>query len=457
MKHITIKRSVSLAAAAVLCAGLLSGCSDGTNPGGKGGNDGEEITLTVTVNRKELGNPDIFKKYEDEHPNINISEQPVASNDTKLLAMITSGQAPDIIRVVGVDDLPAFVSRGLLMPLDDMVAQSEVLDLEDLYEVNSLFRFDGTTIGQGPLYGVVKDWSYDSGIWINKNVFNSAGIPLPEADKPYTYEEFAQIANRLVIKEGNTVKRVGFISASPISTLAEMKLASVGKSIWSEDFKSTTLTSADTRAAFEYWHDLQMSGAMASALYSVTDNRGYTYLANDQVGMVMCGYWMVGNLRQAGYSEDIFDKLMYIPGLSSSGGLEPFVLSATGASIFSDTQYPEEAYELWEYLMTAEDSSDYRAKLGFGIPAFKSKFDLLPKTTTLDQTVLATLDKEFEAYETKQLKVRTNPYISYTSLLGLFDRYYTPVLFGQSTLTDALASIDQETQLLISEGLDLIS
>lgn len=346
MKHITIKRSVSLAAAAVLCAGLLSGCSDGTNPGGKGGNDGEEITLTVTVNRKELGNPDIFKKYEDEHPNINISEQPVASNDTKLLAMITSGQAPDIIRVVGVDDLPAFVSRGLLMPLDDMVAQSEVLDLEDLYEVNSLFRFDGTTIGQGPLYGVVKDWSYDSGIWINKNVFNSAGIPLPEADKPYTYEEFAQIADRLVIKEGNTVKRVGFISASPISTLAEMKLASVGKSIWSEDFKSTTLTSADTRAAFEYWHDLQMSGAMASALYSVTDNIGYTYLANDQVGMVMCGYWMVGNLRQAGYSEDIFDKLMYIPGLSSSGGLEPFVLSATGASIFSDTQYPEEAYEL---------------------------------------------------------------------------------------------------------------
>lgn len=107
--------------------------------------------------------------------------------------------------------------------------------------------------------------------------------------------------------------------------------------------------------------------------------------------------------------------------------------------------------------MTAEDSSDHRAKLGFGIPAFKSKFDLLPKTTTLDQTVLATLDKEFEAYETKQLKVRTNPYISYTSLLGLFDRYYTPVLFGQSTLTDALASIDQETQLLISEGLDLIS
>lgn len=457
MKTTSIRKMASLAAAAVLCAGLLSGCNTRSGPAGQGENGEEEITLTVTVNQKELGNPDVFKKYEADHPNIHISEQPVASNDTKLLAMITSGQAPDIIRVVGVDDLPAFVSRGLLMPLDDMIAKSDVLNLDDLYEVNSLFRFDGTTIGQGPLYGIVKDWSYDSGIWINKNVFNSAGIPLPEEDKPYTYEEFAEVANRLVVKDGDTVKRVGFISSSPISTLTEMKLASVGKSIWSTDFKSTTLNSPDTIAAFQYWHDLQMSGAMASALYSVTDTIGYTYLANDQVGMVICGYWMVGNLRQAGYTEDIFDKLMYIPGLSSSGELEPFVLSATGAGIFSDTQHPEEAYDLWEYLMTAEDSADYRAELGFGIPAFKSKFSLLPKTTALDQKVLNTLDKEFAAYEAKPLKVRTNPYISYTSLLGLFDRYYTPVLFGQSTLTEALSAIDKETALLISEGLDLIS
>ena len=78
-------------------------------------------------------------------------------------------------------------------------------------------------------------------------------------------------------------------------------------------------------------------------------------------------------LTRNGVKAVVFDRHPEI------GGLEPFVLSATGASIFSDTQYPEEAYELWEYLMTAEDSSDYRAKLGFGIPAFKLEKEVMTR------------------------------------------------------------------------------
>ncbi|MDD4690613.1 MAG: extracellular solute-binding protein, partial [Eubacteriales bacterium] len=296
---------------------LLMGCSQ-TTPTSADGNSSktknpkktdENVTLTVTISQKELGDLNIFKKYMDEHPGITINEQPVSANDVKLLAMISSGQAPDLIRITAFDDLPSYVTRGLLMPLDDYVNKSENIDLEDLYSVNSLFRFDGVERGQGPLYGIAKDWSFDNGIWINKNVFNSMGVEIPKLDTPYTYDQFAKVANQLTTKNGDKVVQSGLISVLPFPTLLELKLASEGNSIWNSDFTKLMLDQESVKNTVNYWMDLQTSGAMASPLYPVTDNIGYSYLINDKVGMIMCGYWMIGNLRIQGLnSEEVFDK-----------------------------------------------------------------------------------------------------------------------------------------------------
>ena len=41
-------------------------------------------------------------------------------------------------------------------------------------------------------------------------------------------------------------------------------------------------------------------------------------------------------------------------------------------------------------------------------------------------------------------------------LTTLFDKFYLPVLYDKSTLKDAMKTINKETEILISEGKDLV-
>ena len=100
------------------------GCGGTTSKKANGDEDGK-ITLTVTVASAELGDSTLFEQYMKEHPNIIIEEVPTTSRDTKLMSMIASGSPPDLIRFTGYDELPVFVQRGILMPLDELLENSE--------------------------------------------------------------------------------------------------------------------------------------------------------------------------------------------------------------------------------------------------------------------------------------------------------------------------------------------
>ena len=77
----------------------------------------------------------------------------------------------------------------------------------------------------------------------------------------------------------------------------------------------------------------------------------------------------------------------------------------------------------------------------------------MPNESEFDQQLLKTVDTQIERLD---ISPRTNPYISYSSLIALFDKYYVPVLFEKSTLDDALTTINKEATLLSQEGKELL-
>lgn len=167
---------------ALLLAGcLLAGCGSTEKTETK---KDEKIKLQVTYSLKELGSDEtdvetIFAGYLKEHPNIEIESIPMSGSNFQMMSMIAiaAGNAPDIIRLSGFEDIPAYVSRKMIIPLDDYIAKSKVIDLND--SVN-LFRYDGKERGNGSIYGCVKDWSVDTQLWINKKLFREAGVNIPE-------------------------------------------------------------------------------------------------------------------------------------------------------------------------------------------------------------------------------------------------------------------------------------
>lgn len=430
---------------------LCTACGSDSTTTGKNKGD-EKITLTITLNSSEMGDTKIYEKYMEEHPNIIIEEVPTSNTDTKLLSMIASGNPPDLIRFAGYDELPVFVQRGLLMPLDDMIAESGNIKLDEMHDVVDICRYDGETRGEGSLYGLPKDWS-PTGIWINKDVFADAGVPLPSDTEPMTWDEFADIAQKLVKKDGESIERHGCITSLTMPTLLEMYLNSYESSMWNDDFSATTLESQAGKDALAYFEALQATGALASNLYPTADTIGVSAILEDKVGMVLQGYWFHGVYASGGRLSVASDKLMFIPapvGTKTSS----YILDMTCLGIFSETEHPKEAYELFEYLMNAEYAVNARTEIGMGLPINKTYMEKLPYKTDFDkQTLDVVLNYQIGSLD---LSPGICPYISYTSLNTLFDKYYLPVLYKKSTLDEAVKNVNKETVILVEEGKELV-
>lgn len=431
---------------------LTCGCgASGESKGDSENKSDGKITLTVTVMAKELGDATLYERYMKDHPNIIINEVPMENSSSKLISMIASGDPPDIIRLMGYDELPVFVTRGLLTPLDEYVENSSAVNLDDAYDIVNICRFDGQNRGEGPLYAIPKDWS-PTGLWISKSAFKEAGIPLPSTTEPMTWEEFGEIAKKLTVMNNGAVDRHGCVTALTFPSLLEMYLNSNGSSLWTDDLSGTTLTTAGTKKAVEFFMDLHKNAALGSSLYPPTDNIGTSALPHRKAAMALGGYWFRAQWDATGYLGQVEDDLMFVPAPVGTKQAS-YALDLTCIGMFSGTKHPKEAWELLEYIAASETAINARAEIGFGIPAFKSYAEKLPTATEFDKQLLDTVMN----YQMKTLDLTPSisQYINYTSLSTLFDKYYVPVLYDQSNLEDALSTIDSETKILIEEGKDL--
>lgn len=414
----------------------------------------KEITIVTCLHGFEVcGTPtnwsEFTASFKKKYPNINISVETMSNGDARLMAMIAAGNGPDLIRLSGYQEIPSLAARSLLLPLDKYFEAANV-DTSDFMPVMDLFRYDGKERGKGYYYGVVKDFSLDNAIWINKKAFNDAGIPLPSTTEPMTYDQLADYARRLTVREGDTTKRFGLNASVDWASIFESMLQSTGKSLWSEDTTETTLKSADTKKVIEFWAELVKEGVMPSTLNPISDNTGFGLLVEDKVAMIMGGYWLGTGL--ATYGEDFADNLLLVPSPKVEGGKTVNAcLAATGIGIFSGSKHPNEAFLLLKELFLEEEQTKNRAEVGWGLPGLKSTVKYLPESTAprkqFKETTLAQL-------EDMNFNCRVSNYCLYSGFTAAFDKQFNMYLYGKTTLDKALSKIDSDVQLLVQEGLD---
>jgi multiple sugar transport system substrate-binding protein len=396
---------------------------------------------TITLMRDAAEMPDeVIQVFEDQNTDINVN---VVENDpAKLMTMIAGGNAPDIYRINGIGS-PYWVRKGLLMDITPYLEKS--IDMADLFPVNDMFRWDGTTQGKGPYYGMVKDWSLDYMYYYNKDALKEVGLPIPSDDKPLSFSEFTNMINKLVIYRDGKVERYGFgFTDDEFNGYFMYLLASKGKFLFKDNGTKLNIDDPDVRALFKWWFDqAKVHHAMHNPLDPAPDWDGPLFQAG-RVAVQWDGYWFGPIINEGGIIPP--DRFGFAPApvyaskrVNATGG-------GTGYVIYKNTKNFEAAWKYYEYYMLG-DEAIARAKSGWGLPARKSMLKYVPQETAFDKYRLEQVQKELPY----QIILQFTPYLRDSALVSVYNQQMEPALKGEVDFDTALKSLAKQIDSMIAK------
>lgn len=377
----------------------------------------------------------------------------VTADLVALMAMTAAGTPPDFYRVQA-PDIPTFILRKMALDLTDRFKGSSLIKLDDLAEANKNYMFDeNLKSGSGKIYGMVKDWSPDLSLFVNKKHFEAAGVPVPSEDTTLTYQEMLDLARKTQKKSGDRVEVLGVAGAMTnwFDRVVEVQLNEDGASLWDADFSKINLQSPEAKKVLQFWYDAAKENLTFNPLNPITTGSPSDYFVRGQIAIAQYGYWFSGRVNQ---NEGIRDDVVMLP--APKWGAKHFspTVTATGALMHTQSKVLDEAWKLYEWFHAGEQAA-IRAKSGWGVPGLKSLYPLMPTTTPFQQQVQRVLKKELALTDTT---VRYNPYINQSqqvalnSFTGPWNKYLEQVLRNQMTFDQLLSNLEKDVNNAIKEG-----
>jgi len=342
--------------------------------GGQGEAEKKTIIFMGTESSMPAAN---IAQYNADHPSINLIR--VEQDDTKYLADALAGTAPDLLRVGSGSDIGYYVNRGILLDLTDHLKDPDgLIDYDDIDQRGcSSYRFDGEEFAKGPWYGLPWDYNPIGMITYNKVLFAEAGIAPLDEDRPITYPQLFELAKRLTKKDssGNVVTWGYDIFAGWNKFLVSDMAYAAGLSFYADKEKSRMNEDPEMRALWKFMTQFPVQNISMNVNNSVTGGTMAGF-RSDRVAITQLGYWF-GGVAMA--DEDHEKRYGWAPTPILKEGADRYTnhLGCTGLAISSCTKYPEEAYDIFEWVLTGDILID-RAKKGFGIPPFFSLQKHLP-------------------------------------------------------------------------------
>jgi len=379
-------------------------------------------------------NEAIIAEFEATHPNVKITfdHAPHANFEQKVLTAFAGGQGPDVFWA-GDWMVPQFLASGIIAPVDPTafgVATQE--EFEALFEPGSLDAFKA----DGKIYtGGISEYNTFSLIY-NVDALVEAGIePLPK-DRPITWEELADIAARLTVKEGDVITRIGLAwpFTVPIWTvlIQEPMLRQKGGELITPE-GMPDFTQEPMVAVMTYLQQLRKAEAIDPATYTdlLQD------FANGRSAMIFGGPWAVAPLKTM--NPDLNWDIAPLPQFADA--VERVTTLYAWAWFVSAKSSPEKQKAAWEFVnLLTSKQREWWEKVGY-VQARKTEIDGMPLREYYAQTDprLATI---FADYAYGKFEFRSTKYFE---LSDIWTRAQDRVLSGEdvmSVLMDAQAQAE---------------
>lgn len=230
----------------------------------------------------KVANPDIT---------VNATRQSSKKMIELVQTAFAANEGPTIFNLESSNANP-FVVAGRVAPVN--YAALGYKDAEDMKSHYIEGMLDPVTI-DGDIYGIPFEglsWA----LYINKNVFKDAGLN-PDTDYPKTWEEMVEVSEKLVIREGDIIKRRGFDFRYPyyLETLVPM-VNQLGGSLFSADGKEAIVGEAAWVKVLTY---MQQWGPNGQNLGSPTykNARKLFNQNNNDIAMALSGLYQEARIK----------------------------------------------------------------------------------------------------------------------------------------------------------------
>jgi len=296
---------------------------------------------------------DLLDRFETENPDIKvvIDTVPYSTILEQLPLQVEAGEGPDMARVT---DLPGYA--GKYLDLRPYVKDPDYWDRSFPAHLMQSMRTGDDTTG---LYGFPNQFTV-TGPYINRTLFEQAGIPVPsDTNDAVTWEEWTEVA-RQVAEATNTpyaiaMDRSGHRFAGPAM--------SMGATFFDEEGKVTIDTPGfrAMAAIFLGWHTEGITPAEVWVGSGGSYAAAADFFINGQLVMYMSGSWQVQR-----FSNDIGDAFDWevVPNPSGPGG-STGMPGGTALVAFAETQHPEEVARVMDYLASEEVLAEFSARTLF--------------------------------------------------------------------------------------------
>lgn len=301
----------------------------------------ETALLESLLYRFSVENPDILVKYE-----------PITGDYKQtLLTSLASGTEADIF-YVDIFWWLELVQNNVLLPLDDLMADSGVARDEFIPALIDAFTYEGQT------YGIPKDFN-TLGLFYNKALFDAAGLEYPTDD--WTWDDLTAAAAALT-DTSDPNKPVYGLGVPPDAGRFPIFVFQNGGSVMNADYSDTTLDSDAAIGAAEYYTEFKANGSGATPA-DVGEGWQGTVFGKGQFAMVYEGGWLIPYLR------DSFPGTQYGVVIPPAGpGGEGNLIFTVAWGVSANTKNPEAAWRVVNFL-TNEASQNTVLNSGFALPS----------------------------------------------------------------------------------------
>lgn len=205
----SLKRIALAAMAATTVAIMVAGCSGGGGGGGgKGDAESGELSFVYMgdANQQKAFNA-LFAEFNKEHPKIKLKAVGIPSGNwatfsTTVATRLAGGQKIDIIQVA-TEGQRLFASKGILEDLAPFIKKDQkVVDdyWNDISPNLVKFNKDFASGPKGETVFIPGGFN-TMGMYLNKTVFEKAGVPIPENGN-WTWDEFLAAGKTIKEKTG---------------------------------------------------------------------------------------------------------------------------------------------------------------------------------------------------------------------------------------------------------------
>ncbi|CAM3411380.1 MULTISPECIES: ABC transporter substrate-binding protein [Paenibacillus] len=345
---------------------------------------------------------------------------------TKLQQAIASGTGPDV----------SMLERAYVQ----MFADAEVLeDLAPYLEQSGISADDFTPGLMGHSYFNDKLVSLPLNrstpiLHVNKTLLDELGLSVPA-----TWEEMKEVANALVVKEGNEFKRYGV--SMPYDTWYPIAMISqAGGTFFNED--NTSVGFADNGAGekvFSYLKDLQSTGALYYPPAQDSGNIVNSMFVEGKVGMIFQSTGSIGGLA----STVDFD---YVTAFLPKDEVHANPTGGANVTMLSSSKNKDAAWEFIRWMeMEEEGGLEFILQSGY-LPFTKQMVE-----SEKMQELWAKEPNRKVAYDQLEFAVDTNKDVAWPEIMHEFFSAIEAIMYDSKDIPSTLDTFKKETERILAQ------